>query len=107
MYIGLETLPLSKLRIMLREYQKRLQAGERLPTMSAISAIAGIHRDTLYALLAGDRVNERSQYAISKALTEVMKSHWNQPSRLLSIDLGSNGPRLKFGLANKNILSRR
>jgi hypothetical protein len=101
------TLSLEQLRNGLRAYQKRLRAGDMLPPLKELSAIAGLHRDTLYALLAGERVNERSQYAISKALAEVMESQWNQPSRLLSIDLAGDGPRLKFGLTNKNILSRR
>jgi len=96
-----------ELRKALLGHQKRLRAGDNLPSLTELADIAGIHRDTLYALMVGDRINQRSQYAISKALTEMMESHWNQPSRLLSIDLGSDGPRLKFGFANKNILSRR
>jgi len=96
-----------ELRAALIRHQKKLRAGDKLPTLAEIATISGLHRDTLYALMAGEKINERSQYAISKALTEIMESHWNQPSRLLSIDLGSDGPRLKFGFANKNILSRR
>jgi len=98
---------LSHLRILLRQYQKRLRAGDHIPCLKELATIAGVHRDTFYALMDGDRVNERSQYAISRALAEVMESQWNQPSRLLSIDLAGDGPRLKFGFANKNIFSRR
>lgn len=87
----------------LKLYQRRLNSGDSLPPISKLASIAGVHRDTLYALLAGDRINQRSQYAISKALTEVMKSQWNQSSRLVSIDLGSEGPRLRFGLAKTNV----
>lgn len=75
--------------------------------MSELASLAGVHRDTLYSLMAGERVNERSQFAISKALKEVMESKWNQPSRLLSIDLGSDGPKIKFGFGNENLLARR
>lgn len=103
----LKPISLNTLRLFLKTYQKRLRAGDRLPSVSELSDIAGVHRDTIYSLMAGERVNERSQYAISKALKEVIESQWNQPSRLLSIDLGSDGPRLKFGLNYKNMFSRR
>ena len=103
----MKLISLNSLRLYLKTYQKRLRAGDRLPSVSELSDIAGVHRDTIYALMAGDRVNERSQYAISKALTEVMESQWNQPSRLLSIDLAGDGARLKFGFVDKNIFSRR
>jgi hypothetical protein len=107
MNFALKTLPLQTLRAQLRSYQKRLKAGDKLPTINALSAMAGVHRDTIYALIVGKRINERSRYAISKALTEVMQSQWNQPSRLLSIEFGIDGPRLKFGFVDKNIFSRR
>lgn len=96
-----------ELRTVLLDHQKRLRAGDKLPTLTEIATTSGLHRDTLYALMAGEKINERSQYAISKALAEVMESQWNQPSRLLSIDLAGDGPRLKFGFTNKNVFSRR
>lgn len=98
-----ETRSLVTLQKDLKLYQRRLNSGDSLPPISKLASIAGVHRDTLYALLAGDRINQRSQYAISKALTEVMKSQWNHSSRLVSIDLGSEGPRLRFGLAKTNV----
>lgn len=101
------TLSRSQLASELKGYQRRIQLGDNLPSLSAFAKIAGVHRDTIYALIAGERISERSQYAISRALKEVMESKCNQPSRLLSIDLGRDGPRLKFGFANKNILSWR
>ncbi len=98
-----ETRSLVTLQKDLKLYQRRLNSGDSLPPISKLANIAGVHRDTLYALLAGDRINQRSQYAISKALTAVMEPQWNQPSRLLSIDLGSDGPKLQFGLSKRNI----
>jgi hypothetical protein len=74
--------------------------------MSELANLAGVHRDTLYALIAGEKVNERSQYAISKALEEVAASQVYQPSRLLSVNLGGNGPKLSFGLARLNIFNK-
>jgi hypothetical protein len=100
-----ETKSLAALQKDLKLYQRRLNSGDSLPPISKLANIAGVHRDTLYALLAGDRVNQRSQYAISKALTELMESQWNKSSRLLSIDLGTEGPKLRFGLAKKSIFN--
>ena len=94
---------IGELRKALLGHQRRLRAGDDLPSLTELADVAGVHRDTLYALMAGDRVNERSQYAISKAVVELMKSQWNQPSRLLSIDMGSGGARLRFGLSRINI----
>lgn len=96
-----------ELRTVLLNHQKRLRAGDKLPTLTEIATTSGLHRDTLYALMAGQKINERSQYAISKALKQVMETQWNQPSRLLSINLANDGPKVKFGFSNKNLLSRR
>jgi hypothetical protein len=92
-------LPISNLRNHLKSYQIRLRTHVGLLTMTELAAIAGVHRDTLYSLINGERVSERSQYAISKALQMVNESSANQPSRLMSIELGRGGPKLRFGLA--------
>ncbi len=99
----MKILSLATIRFYLKTHQKRLRAGDELPTFKAIADLAGVHRDTLYALISGDKINERSQYAISKALAEVMESKWNKPSRLLSIDLGSHQPRLRVGLVETTV----
>ncbi len=98
-----KALSMSRLRILLLQYQTRLRLGERVPRMNELAAISGVHRDTLYSLIAGNRICERSQYAISKALKMVNESSANQPSRLLFIELGRGGPQLRFGLNNLNI----
>jgi hypothetical protein len=94
---------LATLKINLRLYQKRLNIGDNLPSLSRVADIAGIHRDTLYALLAGERVSERSQYAISKALQILNETDSKQPSRLISIEIGREGPKLRFGLTKFNM----
>ena len=95
-----------ELRKALLGHQRRLRAGDDLPSLTELADIAGIHRDTLYALMAGDRVNERSQYAISKALDTVAGSASNQRSRLLSVRLNTDGPSLHFGLSHLNIFTK-
>jgi hypothetical protein len=94
---------MNRLRILLLHYQKRLSLGERIPRFTELATISGVHRDTLYSLIAGNRICERSQYAISKALKMVNESSANQPSRLMSIELGCEGPKLRFGLNKLNI----
>jgi hypothetical protein len=92
-----------ELRLSLVCHQKRLRAGERLLGFTELAQIAGVHRDTLYSLMAGNRICERSQYAISKALKMVNESSANQPSRLMSIEIRREGPKLRFGLTTMNI----
>jgi hypothetical protein len=99
----MNTLPVINLRNHLKSYQIRLRTHVGLLTMTELAAIAGVHRDTLYSLINGNRVNERSQYAISKALQIANEGSANQPSRLMSIEFGREGPKLRFGLTTMNI----
>lgn len=102
----IHAISINQLRIFLLQHQKRLRAGDRIPSLTSLATIAGVHRDTLYALIAGEKVNERSQYAISKALQTIEKSTANQPSRLMSINISHQGIRLKFGISNQKIFGR-
>jgi len=73
--------------------------------MSSIADRAGVHRDTLYALLNGDRISPRSQYAIDRALREVEEENVGvAKTRVMNVSLGPDGPRLGFGLGNGNVL---
>jgi hypothetical protein len=99
----MNVLPISQIRALLIWHQRRLRAGDDLPSFKLLAAKAGVHRDTLYALIAGDKVSERSQNAISKALIEVMESHRNQPSRLLTIELSGGRPQLRLGSDRRNM----
>ena len=98
---------LSRLRMLLHQHQKRLRAGDRIPSITEVAKIAGVHRDTLYALMGGHRINERSQYAISTALSAVSQAYLQQNSRLLSVSLGNHGPKLNFGSVRLNIFKDR
>jgi hypothetical protein len=90
---------------MLIEHQKRLRAGDRIVSLSELAGIAGVHRDTLYSVMNGNRINERSQHAISRSLATVADSASYQKSRLLSIGLCDAGPKLHFGLNRVNIFN--
>jgi len=86
-------------------HQKRLRFGDELQTMSSIADRAGVHRDTLYALLKGDRISPRSQYAIDRALREIEAENVGlTTSRVLNITIDANGPRLRFGASTERIL---
>lgn len=101
----METFSQHELVIALKVHQKRLRSGDNLPTFKAIADLAGVHRDTLYALIDGDRISIRSQFAISKAIKEVEAQTANQSkTRVMSIDLTATGPKLSFGIKNLNIL---
>jgi hypothetical protein len=96
-------LPISNLRKHLKSHQIRLRTHVGLLSMTELAAIAGVHRDTLYSLINGERVSERSQYAISKALQILNETNSNQPSKLMSIEIGREGPKLRFGLTKFNM----
>ena len=73
--------------------------------MSEVAKRAGIHRDTIYALLNGEHINIRSQYALSKAVNQLEIELANkQKTRLMSVSLGPEGPRLRFGMGNTPVL---
>ena len=80
-------------------HQKRLRFGDELQTMSSIADRAGVHRDTLYALLNGERISHRSQYAINRALREIEEENVGvTKTRVMHVGIGSQGARLGFGV---------
>jgi len=96
--------PLSQslIRSWLISHQKRLRVGDDLPPLTEVASRAGVHRDTLYACMAGDRINLRSQYALSRVITEVEEEmQGNARTRLMSISLASGQAQLRFGIGPK------
>ena len=99
----MEKISQASIRAYLKTHQKRLRAGDNLPTFKAIADLSGVHRDTLYALIEGDRISIRSQYAISKAIKEVEAQTVNQTkTKVMSVDLTAAGPKLTFGINKLN-----
>ena len=75
-----------------------------MPSITSIARIAGVHRDTLYALINGERVNQRSQYAICKAIQEIgIQAAGQTKTRVMSVNLTGSGPKLTFGINKLNI----
>ena len=92
----------SLIRSWLISHQKRLRVGDDLPPLTEVASRAGVHRDTLYACMAGDRINLRSQYALSRVITEVEEEmQRNARTRLMSISLASGQAQLRFGIGPK------
>jgi DNA-binding transcriptional regulator YhcF (GntR family) len=88
-----------QIRDYLRSHQRRLRAGDELPCMTDIAKRAGVHRDTLYALLKGEHINIRSQYALSKAVNQLHSELVNkQKTKLMNVSLSPQGARLGFGV---------
>lgn len=86
-----------KIKHFLREHQARLRLGERLIPLAEIARRASLHRDTLYASMAGDRIDEITQIRLSKVLHELAQSP-PAPTRLMHISVAPNGVKLGFGL---------
>ena len=91
----------------LRLYQKRLQLGDALPSIAEIALTAGVHRDTIYAALKGDRVCERSWRALYNALEQVREIVEATPSKVMCIQFTARGATLRQGLGQHLLRARR
>ena len=104
----LNALAQSKIRQLLLEHQKRRKAGDSLPSISNVALRAGVHRDTIYALLSGDRINIRSQYALSRVMTEIQQeTHGARKTRVMNLRFSGQGVQLGFGVSNFPLLRGR
>ena len=90
------------------QHRRRLKAGDGVPDISEIARRAAVHRDTVYALLAGDRISARSQYALSRIVEEVeAETAYMARTRVMTISLGAAGPRIGFGANSMPVLCSR
>ena len=93
-----------KIRPALSVLQNRLKAGDDLPSLSEIAKRAGLHRDTIYSLLKGEKVHIRTQYALNKVMQEIeLETQHIQKTKLMSISLTNNGPKLNIGPSHKAV----
>jgi hypothetical protein len=96
------------IRLKLRMHQKMLAAGDCLPSLSELARRAGIHRDTIYALIDGDRVCQRTQYALSRVLQEVeQETRLTPKTKLMSLFINQGCVSLQIGLGNRTLLRKR
>ena len=89
-------------------HQRRLRVGEPIPCVTDVAKRAGVHRDTIYALLNGEHVSERTKYALTRVLREIEEETFGYTkTRLMSISLNQGGPRLHIGGQAAPILRKR
>ena len=94
-----------QVREWLASHQKRLRVGDDLPPVTEVASRAGVHRDTVYACIAGDRINSRSQYALSRVVTELEEEMQGKTrTRLMSISLAGGQAQLRFGIGLRGML---
>jgi DNA-binding transcriptional regulator YhcF (GntR family) len=98
-----------ELRTWLLLHQRKLRAGDKLPSITEIADRAGCHRDTIYSLLQGNRVEGHIQHALSIVIDRIEQETKDvRKTRLMNIQISSAGPVLGFGVAAKPLfVSRR
>jgi hypothetical protein len=99
----MKTIAQNDLRNLLKTHQKQLEAGDQLPSIVELANIAGVHRDTIYSLLAGRKINARSQYALSKVMLLLNARSLGKTSKLMSIKFISGNAKLFFGICESDI----
>jgi hypothetical protein len=94
------TLTIRKIQLWLRAHQNRLQHGEPVISISSLADKAGISRQTLYAILNGERTEfgQIAQIRLSRVINQISSEPSYQHSKIAKIDLSGSSPRIKFGV---------
>lgn len=84
----------------LRAHQKRLQHGEPVISISSLADKAGISRQTLYAILNGERTEfgQIAQIRLIRVISQISSEPSYQHSKMARIDLSEPSPKIKFGV---------
>ena len=93
-------LSLEQIQLWLRMHQKRLQHGDPVLSITTIADRAGISRQTLYAVLKGDRTEfgEVAQIRLSRVIQQITNDPNYQVSRMMRLDFSGEAPRIRFGV---------
>jgi DNA invertase Pin-like site-specific DNA recombinase len=93
-------LSIAQIQSWLQAHQKRLQYGDLVIPISAIAIKAGISRQTLYAVLNGERAEfgQVAQIRLSRVIQEITSHPDYQVSRMMRLDLSGVAPRIRFGI---------
>jgi len=96
----LDCLSIQQIQRWLTHHQKRLQYGDPVPPMTSIANRAGISRQTLYAVLNGERAEfgQVAQIRLSRVIQEITSHPDYQVSKMMRLDLSGAGPRIRFGV---------
>jgi len=81
-------------------HQKRLKIGDAVPSMASIADRAGISRQTLYAILNGERseFGQVAQIRLSRVISQISSEPSYHRSNMARVDLNGTLPRIKFGV---------
>jgi predicted DNA-binding transcriptional regulator AlpA len=93
-------LSIAQIQSWLEAHQKRLQYRDPVISISSIATKAGISRQTLYAVLNGDRTEfgQVAQIRLSRVIQEITSHPDYQVSRMMRLDLSGAAPRIRFGV---------
>jgi DNA-binding phage protein len=93
-------LTIKEIKSWLNFHQNRLQIGDQIPSMSEIALKAGISRQTLYAMLNGERseFGQVAQIRLSRVISQISSEPSYQHSKIARVDLAGVTPRIKFGV---------
>ena len=96
----LDCLSIQQIQKWLTHHQKRLQYGDPVAPMTSIANRAGISRQTLYAVLNGERseFGQIAQIRLSRIIQEITNEPSYQISKMVRVDLSSGTARIRFGL---------
>ena len=96
----IDCLAIYQIQSWLQHHQKRLHYGDLVPPMVDIANRAGISRQTLYAVLNGERseFGQIAQIRLSRVIQEVTSEPNHKVSKMVRVDLSSGEPRIKFGM---------
>ena len=95
-----EFLSLVQIQAWLKAHQKRLQFGDSVSSITSVADRAGISRQTIYAVLNGERTEfgQVAQIRLSKVIQEITSHPDYQVSRMMRLDLSGAAPRIRFGV---------
>lgn len=96
----IQTLSIVQIQSWLQAHQKRLHFGDSVLSISAIAIKAGISRQTLYAVLNGERTEfgQVAQIRLSRVIQEITSHPDYQVSRMMRLDLSRASPKIRFGV---------
>ena len=96
----MQILTITQIQFWLKIHQKRIQYGDLVIPISAIANKAGISRQTLYAVLNGERsqFGQVAQIRLSRVIQGITSDPDYQVSRMMRLDLSGAAPRIRFGV---------
>ncbi len=88
-----------EIRNFLLNMRQRRDLGENVPTLTEIARRACLSRQTIYAFLGNKRseFGEVAQIRLSRVIQQISADLAYKQTRLMSIDLTTEIPTLRFG----------